>query len=61
MEFDAVIIYNVDDYSCDSELDMKLLYVAMTRALHKLDITYQTSLIESLMSLEKSKSLIRDK
>ena len=40
---------------------LMIIVVAMTRALHKLDITYQTSLIEPLMSLEKSKSLIRDK
>jgi DNA helicase-2/ATP-dependent DNA helicase PcrA len=38
LEFDAVIITLLDeDYSAD-ELDIKLLYVAMTRALHKLDI-----------------------
>ena len=59
LEFDAVIIYNVDDYDCKNEIDMKLLYVAMTRALHKLDITYHTSLIEPLNSLEKSNSLTR--
>ena len=59
LEFDAVIIYNVDDYDCKNEIDMKLLYVAMTRALHKLDITYHTSLIEPLNSLEKSNSLAR--
>lgn len=42
LEFDAVILNNVNDkiYSCDSTLDMKLLYVAVTRALHELDITY---------------------
>ena len=38
LEFDAVILNNVNDkiYSCDSTLDMKLLYVAVTRALHEL-------------------------
>ena len=38
LEFDAVIILNKDDYDKNSILDMKLLYVSMTRALHKLYI-----------------------
>lgn len=38
LEFDAVIILNNDDYNKDSILDMKLLYVSITRALHKLYI-----------------------
>lgn len=42
LEFDAVIINNVseDIYSSTNTLDMKLLYVAITRALHELDIVY---------------------
>ncbi|KXL52154.1 helicase IV [Anaerotignum neopropionicum] len=36
LEFDAVIIINIDDCYKEEELDLKLLYVAMTRALHKL-------------------------
>ena len=51
LEFDAVIIYNVDSYDINNELDMKLLYVAMTRALHKLEITYNDHLIEPLKDL----------
>ncbi len=51
LEFDAVIIYNVDDYDCNNEIDMKLLYVAMTRALHILEITYQNTLMEPLKTL----------
>ena len=35
LEFDAVIIYNKSSYS-DSAIDLKQLYVAKTRALHKL-------------------------
>lgn len=35
LEFDAVIIYNNNSYS-DSSIDLKQLYVAKTRALHKL-------------------------
>ena len=53
LEFDAVIIYNSDSYNYENELDMKLLYVAMTRALHKLDITYQNELILPLKELQE--------
>jgi DNA helicase-2/ATP-dependent DNA helicase PcrA len=35
LEFDAVIIANTDNYSME-DLDIRLLYVAMTRALHEL-------------------------
>lgn len=38
LEFDAVIILDKDNYKKDNILDMKLLYVSMTRALHKLYI-----------------------
>lgn len=59
LEFDAVILNNVNDkiYSCDSTLDMKLLYVAVTRALHELDITYNGKIPEVLQKFitEKSK------
>jgi len=37
LEFDAVLIISIDEvFSKDSELDIKLLYVAMTRPLHRL-------------------------
>lgn len=36
LEFDSVIIVNKDEFKKDSIIDMKLLYVSMTRALHKL-------------------------
>jgi DNA helicase II / ATP-dependent DNA helicase PcrA len=39
LEFDTVIVLNAEDFS-DSELDIKLMYVAMTRALHRLYISY---------------------
>ena len=41
LEFDSVILYNVSDekYS-ESSLDIKLLYVAITRAMSKLDVFY---------------------
>lgn len=47
LEFDAVIIAGGENYT-DSELDIKLLYVAMTRALHKLDIYYTGELTRVL-------------
>ncbi len=40
LEFDYVIVYNVskDNYAVD--LDYRILYIALSRAMHKLDITY---------------------
>lgn len=38
LEFDAVIVVSLEDDYLEKELDLKLLYVAMTRALHCLDI-----------------------
>ena len=45
LEFDCVILTDVDDtnYNKDNILDMKLLYVGITRALHNLDILYKES------------------
>lgn len=58
LEFDAVILNNVNDkiYSCDSTLDMKLLYVAVTRALHELDVTYNGKIPEVLQKFVTEKS-----
>ena len=43
LEFDCVLLMDVDDanYSKDNILDMKLLYVGITRALHNLDILFK--------------------
>lgn len=43
LEFDCVILSDVDDnnYNINNILDMKLLYVGITRALHNLDILYK--------------------
>ena len=39
LEFDAVIITNADDYNyTSSEVDTKLLYVCITRAMNTLDV-----------------------
>ncbi len=49
LEFDVVLISNAScDYYTTSDLDIKLLYVAMTRPLHKLCI-YYTGEISSLL------------
>ena len=51
LEFDAVFIVNLEEEYEDDELDIKLLYIAMTRALHRLYLCAkdQTSpLIENL-------------
>lgn len=59
LEFDAVIINNVseDVYSSNSSLDMKLLYVAITRALHELNIVYTGNLTNSLTNINKNEKL----
>jgi len=50
LEFDAVIVNNVDDanYNKNNILDMKLLYVALTRALHELNVVYSNNLCDVL-------------
>ncbi len=50
LEFDAVIILDADEkiYQSTSKTDMKLLYVAMTRALHNLELIYDESLPSAL-------------
>lgn len=40
LEFDAVIVYNASQDNYASELDRKLLYLACTRALHRLTLYY---------------------
>ena len=39
LEFDAVILYNANSVT-DNNIDSKLLYVAMTRAMHELYVNY---------------------
>ncbi len=53
LEFDCVLIYDADEstYFSDNKVDMKLLYVAMTRALHVLDIIYQNNITKPLINL----------
>lgn len=50
LEFDAVIVNNVNNTNYDKNniLDMKLLYVALTRALHELNVLYNDNLCDVL-------------
>ena len=50
LEFDTVIVTNAnnENYNKDNILDMKLLYVALTRALHELDVIYEDNLCDVL-------------
>ncbi|MFB4163929.1 3'-5' exonuclease [Alteribacillus sp. JSM 102045] len=60
LEFDAVVlITDKENYNLNNELDIKLLYVVMTRALHDLDIflhrTHQTGLLKELLEKKSEK------
>lgn len=60
LEFDAVIIYNANDRNYSSRnIDMKLLYVASTRAMHDLVINYDGELSLPLKSLEKKNKVLK--
>jgi len=59
LEFDVAIIYDIEKYNPENEIDMKLLYVSMTRALHQLDVTYTNELIEPLKSLNKNNKYLK--
>lgn len=50
LEFDVVIIADAEDevYRYDNKIDMKLLYVSMTRALHKLEFIYSNKICRYL-------------
>ncbi|HHW69198.1 MAG TPA: ATP-binding domain-containing protein, partial [Tenericutes bacterium] len=60
LEFDAVIINDASEntYSSTSSTDMKLLYVAMTRALHEMEIIYTDKIT---MPLEKCLKVTKQK
>lgn len=53
LEFDGVIVYDASEtsYSSKNETEMKLLYVAMTRALHELDLLYEVDLTMALKNV----------
>ncbi len=60
LEFDAIIIYNANakNYS-STNIDMKLLYAATTRAMHDLVINYDGELSLPLKSLEKKNKVLK--
>lgn len=50
LEFDSVVIFGADgDRYCEREYDLKLLYVAVTRALHELHIFWTGRLAPALV------------
>ncbi len=53
LEFDAVFIASIDEVYEERELDIKLLYVAMTRALHRLNVFYMRDSIPLLKDIGK--------
>ena len=61
LEFDSVILPDAgkEQYG-NNELDAKLLYVAITRAMHTLDIYYTKERTELLNERKKEKSLKED-
>lgn len=48
LEFDAVIVYQANNENYKSEFDKKLLYIACTRALHRLALFYTKDLTRFL-------------
>ena len=60
LEFDAVIVYNANDKNYgETSIDMKLLYVAMSRAMHSLCIDYDGELPYYLKKLSKSGNILQ--
>jgi DNA helicase-2/ATP-dependent DNA helicase PcrA len=49
LEFDAVLIVSLEDAYKEEELDIKLLYVGMTRPMHRLHL-YASSLSDLLLN-----------
>ena len=64
LEFDAVIIFNANNINYgDNCIDQRLLYIAITRAMHRLYINYNGQITSSLRSIEaklSNKILVRD-
>lgn len=54
LEFDGAIIVDASEekYSSEKTIDMKLLYVAMTRPLHELKVLYHNEITEPLKNLK---------
>ena len=54
LEFDVVLIINIKDRYMTDDIDTKLLYVAMTRSLHKLYVGYTNGTIPLLDKADRS-------
>ncbi len=54
LEFDVVIIINIEESYTNDTLDLKLLYVAMTRALHRLYVFFKNGTIPILHYIKSS-------
>ena len=50
LEFDGVIVANAseEEYNSSKDIDMKLLYVSMTRPLHELNVMYKNNIVKPL-------------
>lgn len=61
LEFDGVILSDVSEeiYDSNSDADMKMLYVALTRALHEMDIVYSGEITKALEVFTTQKCLKR--
>jgi len=53
LEFDQVIVPDVSEKNYSTEMDRNMLYVACTRAMHRLAITYTGKLAEFISSSEQ--------
>lgn len=58
LEFDAVVINNASEeiYDSSNSMDMHLLYVALTRALHELKILYTKDITKALSTRVRKKA-----
>lgn len=60
LEFDAVILYNANNINyTDNYIDSKLLYVAITRAMHELYVNYDKELSVSLKNLSYNNKILK--
>lgn len=65
LEFDAVILSDASEeiYNSNSDIDMKQLYVALTRSLHECSVFYRGELtkpLQNCIQLDKPKQLIKN-
>lgn len=51
LEFDEIVIPMVDVNNYESDYDRNLLYIACTRAMHKLTLTYHNKITDILSNI----------